>query len=131
MNLNQVVIGGNLTSDPELKYLSSGTPVCNFSLALNSKQKTSSGEYREEVSFINIVAFGKTGENVAEYLSKGSRAIVTGRLKQERWEKDGRNFSAVKVIAAMVTFLDKKGGKGSGVSGHDHGVGHHQDEEVY
>lgn len=105
--LNQVFMMGNLTTDPELKYLPSGAPVCNFSVALNSKYK-SGNEMKDEVSYINVVVFGKTAENCAEYISKGSKVLIQGRLKQERWEKDGRKHSVVKVISNVVNFLDGK-----------------------
>jgi single-strand DNA-binding protein len=121
--LNQVFMMGNLTGDPELKYLPSGSAVCSFSLALNSKYKAESG-MKEEVSYVQTTAFGKTAENCAEYLAKGSKVLVQGRLKQERWEKDGKKHSVLKVMANLVNFLDGKprgGGKGRG----------HQDEEVY
>jgi single-strand DNA-binding protein len=121
--LNQVIIMGNLTKDVELKYIPAGTAIGNFSLAMNSKYK-SGGEYKEEVSYIQVTTFGKVAENCAEYLRKGSRAIVQGRLKQERWEKDGEKKNAVKVMATLVTFLDKiQNTGGSRPQG--------QEEEVY
>lgn len=111
--INQVTLMGNLTGDPEMKYLPTGTAVCNFSLALNSKYK-SGNETKEEVSYIQVVFFGKTAEACAEYLAKGSRAIILGRLKQERWEKDGQKKSMVKVIGDTVRFVDKAAKKATG-----------------
>lgn len=116
--LNQVFMMGNLTIEPELKYLPSGAAVCNMTVALNSEYK-SEGETREEVSYIQTVAFGKTAENCSEYLGKGSKVLVQGRMKQERWEKEGKKHSTVKVIISMIKFLDGKRKSASQEQGHD------------
>ena len=99
-DINNIVLSGRLTRDPELKVTPSGMSVCNFSLAVNRKWK---GE--EEVSFIDCTAFGKTGEIVAEYKKKGEAVVVIGLIKQERWEKDGQKRSKIGLIANQVTFL--------------------------
>jgi|SRR5271157_4756892 len=108
--INLVVISGNLTKDPELKYLGSGTAVCSFTLALNNKYKNSSGEIIEEVSYIDVVAFGKSAENCTENLHKGSRATIQGRLKQERWEdkNGGGQRSRVRVMASLIEYEKNK-----------------------
>lgn len=117
--INNVVLLGNLTRDPELKYTPSGAAICNLTLALNHKYK--SGEtLKEEVSYIDVVVFGKTAEATAEYLNKGSKASVVGRLKQDRWEaEDGKKRSKVRVVADSVKFLDSKKKDASQTQGED------------
>jgi single-strand DNA-binding protein len=115
--VNLAVMLGNLTTDPELKYSKSGAAVCGFSVALNSKYK-SGDDWKEEVSYIQVTAFGKTAENCGEFLHKGSKVLVQGRLKQDRWDDaDGKHRSKVVVIAGLVQFLDgKKSGGGGGAA---------------
>jgi len=107
MNLNVVVIGGNLTKDIELRYTPSGTAVANLSLALNHFYKQGE-ERKQEVSYIEVVVFGKTAEACNQYLSKGRPVVVEGRLKQESWQdKEGKKHYRVKVIANSVQFVSK------------------------
>ena len=103
---SKVVIIGNLTKDPELRYISSGMAVGNFTVAINKSFKTQTGETKEEVSFIPIIVWGKTAENCNQYLKKGSPVFVEGELKQESWnDKDGQKRSAIKINASTVQFL--------------------------
>lgn len=111
-SLNQVFLMGNLTRDPELRQIPSGQSVCSFSLALNRSYKDSSGEWQEATDFIDIVAWGPLGERVAQYLSKGRRCLVQGRLQSRSWEQDGQKRSKVEVNANDVTFLDSRGTTG-------------------
>ena len=108
MSLNTVNIMGNLTRDPELKYLPSGKSVCSLSIA-NNRVYTSKGEKVTEVSYFDVEVWGPMGENCAKYLSKGSGLIVEGRLKQDRWEKDGKMQSRVRISANNIHFLPKRG----------------------
>jgi single-strand DNA-binding protein len=96
---------GNLTGDPELKFLKSGTAVANFSIAVNDRYKK--GEKTvDEVSYFDIVVFGKAGENATEYLKKGNPVLIEGKLEQKRWEaKDGSKRSKVEIIALKVIYL--------------------------
>lgn len=110
VSINMVVIGGNLTRDPELKYLTNGTPVCNFNVAVNEKY-TKDGQTKENVCFLEVVAWKKTGELVAEYLRKGSPVVVEGKLSQDTWEKDGKKQTKTKVTASKVHFVGPKGEK--------------------
>lgn len=104
---NKVILLGNLTRDPDLRYTPSGLPVCEFSLAVHSHLR-SHEELKEEVCFIDVVAFGKTGERSKSFLHKGSRVLVDGRLAQRRWEgQDGRSRSKHEVVATTVQFLDR------------------------
>ena len=114
--VNKVMLLGNLTRDPELRYTPQGSAVCEFALALNhvytNKQ---SGQKVEEVSFIDIVAWGRTAELCAEYLKKGRQVHVEGRLKQDRWESpEGKKMSKVRVTAEAVTFVGARTGGGGG-----------------
>ncbi len=109
-SVNQVILMGNLTRDPELRNTPSGQSVCSFSLALNRAYKDQSGEWKEATDYIDIVAWGPLGERVAQYLSKGRRCLVQGRLQSRSWEQDGQKRSKVEVLASDVTFLDGRGG---------------------
>ncbi len=105
-SLNQVFLMGNLTRDPDLRQTPSGQNVCSFSLALNRSYKDSSGEWQEATDFVDIVAWGPLGERVSQYLKKGSRCLVQGRLQSRNLEQDGQKRSKVEVLANDVTFLD-------------------------
>jgi single-strand DNA-binding protein len=113
-SVNQVILMGNLTRDPELRQTPSGQSVCSFSLALNRAYKNQAGEWQEATDYIDIVAWGPLGERVAQYLTKGRRALVQGRLQSRSWEQEGQKRSKVEVLANDVTFLDGRGGEGGG-----------------
>ena len=112
MSLNSVNIMGNLTRDPELKYTPSGKSVCSLSIA-NNRVYTSKGEKVNEVSYFDVEVWGPVGENCVKYLTKGSGIIVEGRLKQDRWEKDGKTQSRVRITANNIHFLPKKIDRGA------------------
>src|SRR3954470_9987786 len=109
-SLNQVTLMGNLTRDPELRQTPTGQNVTSFSLALNRAYKDSSGEWQEATDYIDCVCWGPLAERVAQYLSKGRRCLVQGRLQSRSWEQDGAKRSKVEVLANDVTFLDSRGG---------------------
>jgi single-strand DNA-binding protein len=111
MSLNSVNIMGNLTRDPELKILSSGKSVCAISIA-NNRVYTKNNEKVTEVSYFDIDVWGPMGENCAKYLKKGSGIIVEGRLRQDRWEKDGKTQSRVRIAANSVHFMPKRSDDG-------------------
>lgn len=105
---NKVILIGNLTRDPELRYTPQGTSVCNFGIAINRKYKQAE-ETKEEVTFINIVVFGKQADNCGQYLNKGNSVLVEGRLQERRWEtEEGQKRSKYEVVAQTVRFLSKK-----------------------
>ncbi len=106
---NKVILIGNLTRDPEVRYSPQGTPIANFSLALNRKYKTGD-EQKEEVSYFDIVVFGRQAETSSQYLNKGSAVLIDGRLQQRRWEdkETGQKRSKVEVVAEVVRFMPKK-----------------------
>jgi single-strand DNA-binding protein len=112
-SFNQVVLMGNLTRDPELRTTPNGQNVCSFSLALNRSYKNASGDWQEATDYIDIVAWGALGERVAQYLTKGRPALVSGRLQSRSWEQDGMKRSKVEVVASDVTFLGGPGGGGA------------------
>src|SRR3954469_17032195 len=108
-SLNQVTLMGNLTRDPELRQTPTGQNVTSFSLALNRAYKDASGEWQEATDYIDCVCWGPLAERVAQYLSKGRRCLVQGRLQSRSWEQDGAKRSKVEVLANDVTFLDSRG----------------------
>lgn len=119
-NFNRVILMGNLTRDPELRYTPNGTAVANLGLAINRKWKADD-QLKEETDFFDIVVFGKQAENCGEYLSKGRPVLVEGRLQQRRWETDdGQKRSKVEVVANNVQFLGGRPSEGSkGKTGDD------------
>ena len=105
---NKVILIGNLTKNPELRYTPNGTPVTSFGLAVNRRFKQGT-DLKEEVCYVDIVVFGKQAEHCGQYLSKGNGAIIDGRLQQRRWEtEDGQKRSKHEVVAQTVTFLPKR-----------------------
>ena len=112
MYLNKVFIVGNLTRDPELKALPSGSQVASFGIATNRVWKDQNGEKKEAVEFHNIVVFGHQAETSAQYLKKGQQVLVEGRIQTRSWEKDGAKQYRTEIVADRVQF----GAKGSGGS---------------
>ncbi len=111
---NKVILIGNLTKNPEVRYTPSGTPVTSFGLAVNRRFRQGS-DLKEEVCYVDIVVFGKQAENCGQYLSKGNGVIVDGRLQQRRWEtEEGQKRSKHEVVAQTVTFLPKRQDQGGG-----------------
>jgi single-strand DNA-binding protein len=111
-SLNKVFLMGNLTRDPELRYVPSGTAVANFTVAVNRAYKDSAGEKKEEVSFIRVVVWGKMAEICGEYLTKGRPVLVEGRLKTRSWEgQDGQKRNVLEVVANSVQFVGPRGEK--------------------
>lgn len=125
-SINQVVLMGNLTRDPELRQTPNGQSVCSFSLALNRAYKDQSGEWQEATDYVDVTAWAGLGERVSQYLSKGRRCLVQGRLQSRSWEQEGQKRSKVEVLANDVTFLDGRnadndGGGNSGSGGGNSG----------
>ncbi len=112
-NYNKVVLVGNLTRDPQLSYLPSQTPVCEFGLAINHKWKDKDGQQREDVCFIDCHCFGKQAEIFNQYMKKGRPILIEGRLQLDRWEdKDGQKRSKHKVNVQSFQFLGQGGQDG-------------------
>ena len=106
-SFNKVMLMGNLTRDPELRYTANGSAVANFGLAMNRKYKVGD-ELKEEVCYVEITVWGRQGENCAEYLSKGRPAFVEGYLKFSTWESDGQKRNKLEVVANTVQFLGSR-----------------------
>lgn len=115
-NFNKVFLMGNLTRDVEIRHTSGNNAVGNFGIATNRKFKTQSGEQREEVTFVDCEAWGRTAEVMSQYLSKGRPVFIEGRLKLDRWEdkKDGSKRSKLSVVVENFQFIDSGGGGGGG-----------------
>ena len=116
-NINRVVLTGNLTRDPELRSLPSGTSVCSLRVACNTRRKDASGEWVDKPNFFDVTVWGAQGENCAQYLSKGRPVAVDGRLEWREWEaKDGSGKrQSVDIIADSVQFLgSREGGEENG-----------------
>ena len=107
-SLNKVILLGNLTRDPELRYAPNGTAVARFGLAVNTQRAGQGEDRKEEVCFVDIVAFGRQAETASEYLSKGRPALVEGRLQWRSWEgQDGQKRSKHEVIAERIQFMPR------------------------
>lgn len=113
-SINQVILMGNLTRDPELRTTTTGQNVCSFSLAVNRSWQGSDGQTQDAVDYFDVTAWGKLGELVNQYMRKGRKCLVMGRLSQHSWEQEGQKRSKVEVVANDVTFLD--GGNNGGES---------------
>jgi single-strand DNA-binding protein len=114
-SFNKVIIAGNLTRDPELRYTPKGTAVARIGLAVNRVYTTESGEKKEEVTFIDVDAFGRQAEVIGQYMKKGRPLLVEGRLKLDSWEDKNtkQKQSKLKVVLESFSFIDSKGGDGS------------------
>lgn len=116
MYYNKAIIVGNLTQDPELKSLPSGTAVCNFGIATNRTYTDGDGNQQEDTNFHNIVVFGRQAETTAQYLSKGSLALVEGRIQHRSWEgDDGQTRRRTEIVADRIQFGPRSGGSGGEV----------------
>jgi len=113
-SLNKVFLAGNLTRDPELRYTPGGTAVAQFGMAVNRKFKNREGKMQEEATFVDIEVWGRQAETSSEYLSKGSPALIEGRLKLDTWEskQTGEKRSKLRVVGERVQFLGGRGSKG-------------------
>ena len=111
---NKVLLMGNLTRDPQLKQTPNNMSVAEIGLACNRKFKGKDGEMREETTFVDCEAWGRTAETMAKYLSKGRPVFVEGRLKLDQWQdKDGNNRSKLRVVIESFQFIDSRGGQSS------------------
>ena len=115
-NLNKVLLMGNLTRDPEVRYTPKGTAVTELGIAVNRIYTGENGEKREEVTFVDVTVWGRTAENVGEYLKKGRPVFIEGRLQLDSWEdkQSGQKRNKLKVVADNVQFLGARGGGGGG-----------------
>ncbi len=111
---NKVILMGNLTRDPEVRTTPNGQSVASFGLAINRTWRGADGNQQESVSYIDCVAWGKTGEIIAQYVQKGRPLLVSGRLEQRSWEKDGQKHSKVEVVVEDFNFVGGGAGENRG-----------------
>jgi single-strand DNA-binding protein len=112
-NINRVVMTGNLTRDPELRNLPSGTSVCSLRIACNTRRKDESGQWTDKPNYFDVTVWGAQGENCAQYLAKGRPVAIDGRLEWREWQdKDGNKRQSVDIIADSVQFLGSRDGAG-------------------
>jgi single-strand DNA-binding protein len=119
-NFNKVILAGNLTRDPEVRYTPKGTAIAKLGMAINRTWKTETGETKEEVTFVDVDAFGRTAEVISQYLKKGRPILVEGRLKLDQWDdkQTGQKRSRLGVVLEGFQFLDSgRGGEGGGGGG--------------
>jgi len=119
-SFNKVVLVGNLTRDPELRYTPKGTAIAKIGLAVNRVWTNEAGEKKEEVTFVDVDVFGRTAENVGQYMRKGRPILIEGRLKLDQWDdkQTGQKKSKLGVVAETVQFLGSApGGEGGGGGG--------------
>jgi single-strand DNA-binding protein len=118
-NFNKVILAGNLTRDPELRYTPGGKAIAKFGLAINRNWTTETGEKREEVTFVDIDAFGRQAEVISQYLKKGRPVLVEGRLKLDQWDdkQTGQKKSRLGVVLESFSFLDSGGRAGGDMGG--------------
>jgi len=113
-SFNKVILLGNVTRDPELRYISNGTAVTEIGLAVNDRRKTATGEWVEETTFVDVTLWGRTAEIAGEYVTKGSPLLIDGRLKLDTWEKDGKKNSKLRVVCERMQLLGSRSGEGGG-----------------
>lgn len=140
-DINRVYMIARLTRDPELSFTQGGTANCKFSVA-NNKTFTQNNEKKEQVSYFNCVAWSKLGETIAQYLKKGSKIALEGRLSQRSWQdKDGQKRSTVEIVVENIQFLDTKKSDGQSEPGYqapnapaepssDQGSAHFSDDDI-
>ena len=115
-SFNRVILVGNLTRDPELRYIPSGTAVSEIGLAVNDRVKRND-QWVDETTFVDVTMWGRTAEVANEYLSKGAPVLIEGRLKLDSWEKDGQKRSKLKVIGERMQMLGGRDGGGGAKGG--------------
>ena len=116
-NFNKVILAGNLTRDPELRYTPKGVAIAKIGLAINRTWRTETGEQKEEVTFVDVDAFGRQAETIGQYLKKGRPILIEGRLRLETWDdkQTGQKRSRLGVVMESFQFMDSgRGGDGAG-----------------
>ena len=117
-SFNRVILMGNLTRDPEMRYSGSGMAIAKLGLAVNDRRKAPNGDWVDETTFVDITLFGRQAEIASEYLTKGAPCLIEGKLKLDTWEdkNDGQKRSKLTVIGDQVRLLSGRGGEGGGGS---------------
>jgi len=109
-SFNKVILLGNVTRDPELRYVSNGTPVTEIGLAVNNRRKGPNGEWVDETTFVDVTFWSRDAEIAGEYVTKGSPLMIEGRLKLDTWEKDGKKNSKLRVVGEKLVLLGNRQG---------------------
>jgi single-strand DNA-binding protein len=111
ISFNRVILGGNLTRDPEVRYLPKGTALARFGIAINRSYTTETGEKKDEATFVDIEAFGRSAEMIGQYFKKGRPILIEGRLRLDQWEDKNthQKQSRLRVVLDSFTFVDSKG----------------------
>ncbi|MDY0303616.1 MAG: single-stranded DNA-binding protein [Sphaerochaeta sp.] len=109
-DLNVVALVGRLTRESELRYSSGGMAICRFSIAVNRRKRTADNRWEDEANFFDCTLFGKSAENLNQYLEKGRQVSIIGELRQSRWEQDGQSRSKVEVVVNSLQLLSSPGG---------------------
>ena len=114
MSINRVIISGNLTRDPELRSTASGLPVLGFGVAVNDRRKNQqTGEWEDYPNFVDCTMFGTRAESIQQFLHKGSKVAIEGKLRWSQWERDGQKRSKIEVIIDELEFMSQRDGGGS------------------
>ena len=121
MGVNKVILLGRLGKDPEIKYTTQQFPICNFSLATSERRKEANGEWKDATEWHNIVALGKTAENIGKFLKKGSEVFLEGKIQTRKWQdKEGKDRYTTEILAQTVQFVGaKNAGAGAGQGSYD------------
>jgi single-strand DNA-binding protein len=114
MNINRVVLTGNLTRDPEMSATGGGLSICKLGIAVNTRRKGSDGQWEEKPNFFRVTVFGRQAESCGQYLKKGRPVAIDGRLEWSSWERDGQKRESVDIIADTVQFLGGRDDAGNG-----------------
>ncbi len=114
MNINRVVLTGNLTRDPELSATNGGLSICKLGVAVNTRRKNSEGNWEEKPNYFRVTVFGRQAESCSQYLRKGRPVAIDGRLEWSQWERDGQKRESIDIIADTVQFLGGREDAGSG-----------------
>src|SRR5246127_1006224 len=114
MNINRVVLTGNLTRDPELSATGGGLSICKLGIAVNTRRKSSDGNWEEKPNYFRVTVFGRQAESCANYLKKGRAVAIDGRLEWSSWENEGQKRESIDIIADSVQFLGGREDAGSG-----------------
>jgi single-strand DNA-binding protein len=119
MNINRVVLTGNLTRDPEVRATGGGMAICKLGIAVNTRRKNSDGQWEEKPNFFRVTVFGRQAESCGQYLKKGRPVAIDGRLEWSTWESEGQKRESIDIIADSVQFLGGRddAGNGNGYSG--------------
>lgn len=112
MSVNTVCVSGNLTRDPDLRTTKTGMPVLEIGIAVNERVKEN-GDWKDRPSFFDAIMFGSRAQNIAQYLSKGTKVTISGKLRQQRWERDGHSRSKVEIIVDDIDFANGRSNQGS------------------